>query len=326
MKKMIIKLRLLCTVALVFFVNPVLSSEVKSLTSDSDDYQTILKITRDYYAAWSYTKDDTVYDQAGRYYSKNPDNVYWDPLPPLEGHRGWDAYRNVIKNIWIPAGMEAAGILFANDGSFQAWRFGDVIWTTANCIVHAHYNSGISATMPCRGTQIWINENGLWLVAHEHFSATVNPGDKLFQGTRNANNHLKTNAEFLKLSKQLTAVWSEGSVDTAGVRLKKFYTEDYPVRLYMPWTPHDGFQTWTAFEQGLDEYLSLTAKKITLVQHDDLEATQSGDIAWSTATVHFNFEQHDDTQVSADGRQTLIWIRQGNNWVIVHEHLSIPMS
>lgn len=326
MMKMLFNVRLLCTVTIVFFVNPVLSGEVKSLTSDSDDYQSILKITKAYYAAWSYTKDDTVYDQAGRYYSKNPDNVYWDPLPPLEGHRGWDEYRNVIKNIWIPAGMDAAGILFANDGSFQAWRYEDIIWTTANCIVHAQYNSGISVTMPCRGTQIWINEDGNWVVAHEHFSATVNPGEKLFQGTRNANIQFNTNAEFLKLSKQHAAVWSEGSVETAGFRLRKFYIKDFPVRLYMPWAPHNGFQIWTAFEQGLVEYLRLTAKKITLTQHGDLEATQYGDIAWSTATVHFNIEQHDEIQYSADGRQTLIWIKQNNNWVIVHEHLSIPMS
>ncbi len=326
MKKLITKIRVLCTVVIALFVNPVLSSEVKLLTSDSDDFQSILKITKAYYAAWSYTKEDTVYDQAGRYYSKNINNIYWDPLPPIGGHRGWGTYRNVIKNVWIPAGMDAAGILFANDGSFQAWRFDDVIWTTANCIVHAQYKSGMSATMPCRGTQIWVKEGGLWLVAHEHFSANVNPGDKLFQGTRNVDTHLNTNAEFLKLSKRVAALWSEGSVETTGQRLNIFYKKDFPVRLYMPWAPHNGFQTWTAFERGLNEYLGLTVKKIILTQHGDLEATQQGDIVWSTATVHFNFEQHDNTQVSADGRQTLIWIRQDNEWVIVHEHLSIPMS
>ncbi|HJP36243.1 MAG TPA: hypothetical protein QF901_09640, partial [Gammaproteobacteria bacterium] len=160
MREMIVEARLPWVVSIWFFVNPALSSEVQSLTADSRDYQTILELTKGYYAAWSYTKDDTAYDQAGRYYSKGPDNVYWDPLPPLEGHRGWDEYRDVITNIWIPAGMEAAGILFANDGSLQAWRFEDVIWTTANCIVHGQYRSGATATTPCRGTQIWINESG----------------------------------------------------------------------------------------------------------------------------------------------------------------------
>ena len=324
MKLSIFKYRSFLPVLFLFFIGSSQAEAIQLLSSESEIYQLILTKTEAYYVAWSYTKDDKVYDQAGIYYSKDPDNVYWDPLPPLKGHRGWVEYQNVIDTVWKAHGLAAAGILFAHDGSFQAWTYQDVIWTTSNCIVYVQTDTGQGATAPCRGTQIWIVEDRDWLLAHEHFSSTSELAGKIFQGAGETDVRIKTNAEFLKISEQLAAAWSAGPVETAGSRLRKFYAADQDVRLYMPWAPHDGFQTWGAFEQGLDEYIKLAAKKITLTQHGDLEATQHGDLAWSTATVHFSIEQHDGTQVAADGRQTLIWIRQVHNWVVVHEHLSIP--
>ncbi len=311
---------------LFFFMCSSQAAAIQPLSPETAIYQIILKKTEGYYVAWSYNRNDTVYDQAGVYYSKNPDNLYWDPLPPLKGYRGWAEYQNVITSVWKPHGLAAAGILFAHDGSFQAWGYQDVIWTTANCLVYAQYDSGQNATMPCRGTQIWTKENGKWLLAHEHFSGTTELGGKLFQSTEKAVVRRKPSPEFLKLSTQVAAAWSGGPVETMGLRLRKFYAPGQDSRLYMPWAPHDGFQTWSDFERGLDDYVTLAAEKIILTLHDDLEATQHGDIAWTTATVHLGFVGRDGTQVSADGRQTLIWIRQDNNWRIVHQHLSIPMG
>ncbi|MCU7805371.1 MAG: nuclear transport factor 2 family protein [Candidatus Thiodiazotropha sp. (ex Lucinoma borealis)] len=311
---------------LLAIIKPVLSEEVRVLKEGSEDYQTILKMTKAYYTAWSYSQKDTVYDQAGVYYSTSPNNVYWDPLPPLGGHRGWGEYKHVIENVWLPAGMVAAGILFSHDGSFQAWRYADVIWTTANCIVHGQYKGGISRTMPCRGTQVWTIEKGKWVIAHEHYSATVNPSGKLFKVAEDKKQRLDSNAEFNKLSDALVSEWSKGIPSTVGKKLSKHYSNELPIRVYMPWAPHDGFQTWSQFEQGLSEYVSLTSNKIEITPRGDLEVTKQGDIAWTTGTLNIDFQQLDNTHVSGSGRQTLIWIKKNDKWLVAHEHLSIPMG
>lgn len=320
------KYRLFLPALFLCFVGSSHAATIQPLSPETDVFQLILGKTEGYYDAWSYTRADKVYDQAAVYYSKDPNNLYWDPLPPLKGYRGWKEYQDVIERVWKPNGLSAAGILFAHDSSLQAWRYRDLIWTTANCLVYAQYDTRSSVTMPCRGTQIWTNEDGNWLLAHEHFSAATELGDNMYKGSGKSDAHVETSTEFLKISKQLATAWSDGPVETAGLRLRKFYAADHDVRLYMPWAPHDGFQTWPDFEQGLNDYVSLTARKINLVYHGDLEVTQYDDMAWTTATVELNIYRHDKTRVSADGRQTLIWIRQGDSWVIVHEHLSIPMG
>ncbi|MES9976188.1 MAG: nuclear transport factor 2 family protein [Candidatus Thiodiazotropha sp.] len=320
------KVLIIGTLLFVATIKPAVSEEIIILKESSENFQTIFKITKDYYVAWSYTQKDTEYDQAGVYYSKNPNNVYWDPLPPLEGHRGWEQYKDVIEKVWLPAGIVAAGILFANDGSFQAWRYADVIWTTANCIVRAQYKGGMSRIMPCRGTQVWTQENGKWVVQHEHFSATVNPSGKLFKISEDGKQKTESNSEIKKLSDELIGEWSKSKPVNVGKNLRKRYSSEFPIRIYMPWAPHDGFQSWNQFEMGLNEFVSLTSKKIEITPRGDLEVNMRGNIAWTTATLNIDFQQHDDTHVSASGRQTLIWIKDNESWLIAHEHLSIPMG
>lgn len=324
MNKQILKVRLLCAFASVLFINPVFSSELKLLTSDSDDYQTILKTTKDYYKAWSYTKEDKQYDQAGQYYSNATDNQFWDPLPPLGGHRGWQEYQHVIEKVWLPAGIISAAILFSHDGSFRAWRHGDVIWTSANCLVRAEYSNTSNSTVPCRGSQIWQKENNQWHVVHEHFSTPIVPNGNLFQGQRNPEHAIKVNKVFLKRAQAAAMQWGNGDLITAANRLDSFYYKNY-LHLYMPWPPHDGFPDWHSFNNAINEYLSLFAKKISLTINNDLEATQHGDIAWTTATVSQEIEQHNGNTLLANGRQTLIWVKQAEKWLIAYEHLSFPI-
>lgn len=302
------------------------ATEIERLSVNSRIYQHILDKTHGYYKAWAYTREDTVFDQANVYYSKRPNNVYWDPLPPLAGYRGWEEYQDVITRVWKPNGLAAAGILFSHDDSFKAWRYGDVVWTTANCLVHAEYNEGHTQTMACRGTQVWEKQAGNWLLVHEHYSGAVNPAEKMYQGKRAADSRIKTNAGFLKLTEQLTSEWGKGALAAAAKRLQKHYYSKKDLLLYMPWAPHDGYPSWAAFSAGLAEYVCLTAAKLNVIPQTDLEATEYGDLALSTGTVEFNFEGVDGRPTKADGRQTLIWFKENEQWRVVHEHLSIPMG
>ena len=313
----------LCFISLISLCS---AAEITRLSSDNETYKNILNKTHAYYKAWSYTREDSVFDQAGVYYSKDSGRVYWDPLPPLAGYRGWAEYQDVITRIWKPNGLAAAGILFSHDDSFEAWRYQDVIWTTANCLVHAEYNEGNSETLACRGTQIWEKQELGWLLVHEHYSGTVNPAKDMHQGKRSEDPRIKTNTEFLKLAKQLASKWGAGKLSAAGKRLRKHYVTRGDLFLYMPWEPHDGYSSWSAFESGLKEYVSLTASEMNLIPQSDLEATEYGDLVLTTGTVEFQFKGRDGKSRLADGRQTLLWFKENDQWRVLHEHLSVPMS
>ena len=195
-------------IAVAVLLAPAVVTAAAQLPPGNRTYEHILAATKAYYAAWSYTRDDEVYDQAGRFYAKSPNNVYWDPLPPLAGYRGWTEYQTVIADVWKPAGIVAAAILLAHDGSFRAWRHDDVVWTTANCLVYAEYASGASsATMPCRGLQIWTLQDSAWLIVHEHYSGAVYPPAKLFHSPRKADPRIQTDGEFAGIAARLAAAW-----------------------------------------------------------------------------------------------------------------------
>lgn len=308
------------------FLASAYAADIQRLGPQDEAHVDILNLTKGYYQAWSYTRESTVYDRAGRYYSKQPNNVYWDPLPPLEGFRGWNEYQSVIETVWKPAGVAAAAILFAPDGSFRAWRHGNVIWTTGNCMVRTELEDGKTATSACRGLQVWEKKAADWRIMHELFSSPVHPAAGLFQGARKADDRIRPDPEFTRLSQEIARRWGDGPVADAADRLKPYYGADDDLHLYLPWAPHDGHLDWASFNAGLRDYLALSVRKLTLVHHDDVEVTRRGDIAWSTGTVHFQFIGRDDTSFAADGRQTRIWHRQGDRWLVMNEHLAIPMG
>ncbi len=317
--------KIVFAIALLIGSVPSVNSEpIKLLSADNAEYQQIMQLTKGYYKDWSYSRDDTEYDQAGKYYSKAYGLQFWDPLPPLGGYRGWQEYQHVIEHIWLPNGIVAAAILFSHDDSFRTWRHGDVVWTSGNCLVRAEYKDSSNATIPCRGSQVWQNQNDQWLVVHEHFSTPIVPDGKLFQGKRDPKQTLNINKAFTERARVVAAQWQKGSIAALAERLNGFYYKQ-DLQLYMPWPPHDGYTDWTSFDDANTEYLSLFANTIKLTINDDLEATRHGDIAWTTATVTQEIEQHNGNTLLANGRQTLIWLMRDNQWLIVHEHLSFPL-
>ncbi|MBL1141090.1 MAG: SnoaL-like domain-containing protein [Proteobacteria bacterium] len=324
MKHIIKQFVFIITMLFVFGIPQLNAETIVSLKKDDKTYQHILQLTKDYYKAWSYKKEDAQYDQPGKYYSKAAGLQFWDPLPPLGGHRGWQEYQHVIEDVWLPNGIDAAAILFSHDDSFHAWRHGDVIWTSANCLVRAEYKDGSNATIPCRGSQVWQRQNDHWLVVHEHFSTPIVPDGKLFQGQRDPKQSLKVNKAFTERARAVAAQWQKGPIANIAKRLDGFYYKQ-DIHLYMPWPPHDGYTDWDSFDDASTEYLSLFANTIKLTVNDDLEATQHGDIAWTTATVTQEIEQDNGNTLLVNGRQTLIWVIQDNQWLIAHEHLSFPL-
>jgi ketosteroid isomerase-like protein len=69
------------------------------------------------------------------------------------------------------------------------------------------------------------------------------------------------------------------------------------------------------------DYCSL---KLTL--GDDLRVHRTGDLAWATATWHGDLTKENGGTDHLEGRYTAVLEKRGQAWLLVHEHLSVPLS
>ena len=58
--------------------------------------------------------------------------------------------------------------------------------------------------------------------------------------------------------------------------------------------------------------------------NDDAMIHPHGNLVWGTATVHEVDTKTDGSKGEGDFRWTVVWEKQGGQWLIVHEHVSVP--
>jgi ketosteroid isomerase-like protein len=48
--------------------------------------------------------------------------------------------------------------------------------------------------------------------------------------------------------------------------------------------------------------------------------------AWATATGHGTLTKKTGAKEDLDFRWTVLWDKEGSDWLIIHEHVSVPMG
>ncbi len=126
--------------------------------------------------------------------------------------------------------------------------------------------------------------------------------------------------EFKQLIDRTHAAWNSHNPDA----LSKFYIKDADLVFYdaLPMQ----YQGWDEYKQGIQTNLFNKMPKFILSANDDLNLTRRDNLAWTTFTWHLSAELNDGTPLETDGRQTDIWEKHNGEWLIVHEHISAPVS
>jgi len=138
-----------------------------------------------------------------------------------------------------------------------------------------------------------------------------------FVGAR-AQQQATDTATFRKLTDDYCAAWSSGNPDKAA----KFYAKEQGVVFYdlAPFSYH----SWKEYHEGVQkEFFENTA---SLTAGKDLKVTRRGTTAWTTVPMHLSMKTKDGKSTETDVRYTGIWEKRGPSWVLVHEHLSVPMG
>jgi len=127
-------------------------------------------------------------------------------------------------------------------------------------------------------------------------------------------------AAFRKLLDNYCAAWSSGNPDNAA----KFYAKEDGLMFYdlAPFSYHN----WKEYRAGVQKQFFDNATAAKLTVGEELKVSRHGNLAWMTAPMHISMTTKDGKTTEADIRYTGIWERRGANWLLVHEHLSVPMG
>ena len=81
------------------------------------------------------------------------------------------------------------------------------------------------------------------------------------------------------------------------------------------------FAGWQAYEDAMRRVMT-DEERVKWTVNDDAVVHRAGNYAWGTATVHTEMNYKNGRHDVMDERWTLIWMKKGRNWLVVHEHFS----
>ena len=83
------------------------------------------------------------------------------------------------------------------------------------------------------------------------------------------------------------------------------------------------YNSWDEYQNGVKAVLAgFSSLKCTV--NDDAVIHPHGNLVWGTATVHESDVKTDGAKGEGEFRWTVVWEKQGGQWLIVHEHVSVP--
>jgi ketosteroid isomerase-like protein len=140
-----------------------------------------------------------------------------------------------------------------------------------------------------------------------------------FVGAR-AQQKASDDATFRKLIDDYCAAWSSGNVTNAA----KYYAKDDGLVFY-DITPFS-YAGWKEYATGVQKNVLENMASGSLTAGKQLKVTRRGNIAWTTVPMHFSEKTKDGKSVELEIRYTGIWEKRSKTWLLVHEHLSAPLS
>lgn len=285
-------------------------------TVEIDDFKALID---GYYNAWSSALSGNgieALDYPAQFYTKDESAIFYDPLPPLAGHHGWQKFKFDVAKVWSEAGIVNANI--QRIGEPAVWRQDNLAWAAVPHQATVKLKNGQEKTVAQRQTFVWQRQDNQWLIIHEHASAAVSLGSKLPQ--QNSIINERSPDEFKELIHLFWDAWNTCDTDIAA----HFYAQTPDLVVYLPWRT-EGFIGWETFKSFADRVMQ-NMQTVQFTPHDNLQALVFEDIAITFGTFGILMQGKDETITQGDARYTLIWKQHDSKWLIVHEHLSSTIN
>lgn len=116
------------------------------------------------------------------------------------------------------------------------------------------------------------------------------------------------------------AAWNTLDVEKAG----EYYAKDADLIFYD--IKPLAYQGWSEYKTGVVRYFLSLVSSCKLIPNDDLRVTRRGTVAWTTLTFRLTGTLKAGGTMELDARHTAIWEKRPEGWLVVHEHVSVPLA
>lgn len=279
-----------------------------------------------YYAGWSFSKGDTRAGEAFKFYATDPDCIFYDTQPPVEGFQGVQSLHAGVQQRAAQGGIEHVQLV-SYPGKLQAWRSGDIVWTVVPYHVIALRSDGGTLEFDSRQTHVWEQRAEQWQIVHEHTAPALPQGWTGAAGSgipHYSSWEKPIDRELQEFFDRYFAAWSAHmTFDVSQSEAPaSFYSSDPGIPIYDPGSQL-ALRGWSALRDWRRS-LYHPLDQFNLKLKGNVCAWKRQDLAWTTFLVEIALIAKTGIQRQFLGRQTNILEREDNEWCIVHEHLSIP--
>ena len=129
----------------------------------------------------------------------------------------------------------------------------------------------------------------------------------------------ESGAQLRKRLQDILNAWSVQDPDAAG----KYYAKDADLVFFEPNALE--YKGWDAYYLGMKK-LFANYQNLSIQLNDDANVHFKGDLAYATATWNVEGTKADNTKEKMDLRWTVVLERRNSEWVVVHEHVSAPLT
>ena len=86
------------------------------------------------------------------------------------------------------------------------------------------------------------------------------------------------------------------------------------------------YNNWAEYRVGVQKALFEPNRSIKLRLNDDLGVHRRGSLAWATVTFGADIVSKQGSASHLDGRWTMVLEKRAHGWIVVHEHVSVPLG
>lgn len=104
----------------------------------------------------------------------------------------------------------------------------------------------------------------------------------------------------------------------------KFYSHE-PNHTFYDVAPLQ-YHSWSEYESGVKNVFAGWKSLKSKVNYDGMIRSESPTMTWTTSTVDMDVVTKDGKTQKMIARWTAIWHKHGNQWLIAHEHVSLPQQ
>lgn len=130
---------------------------------------------------------------------------------------------------------------------------------------------------------------------------------------------------FRTFLEEYNRTWSPGPtsrfhIDVPGA----FYLKSDRLFAFDLFPPTEGFKGWDAYAEELTSIVKRSSEFSLIFDPEHFRYARNGDAAWMSATFRATGVATDGFAYETEARQTVVLEKQGNRWLVAHEHISVP--